>query len=73
MSEWISVKDRLPEVGEKVLVVDTFGVDVYIFVTDTCKYPKWIGDFNLVYPFEYIKHWMPLPEPPGEEGDRGDL
>ena len=69
MSEWISVKDRLPEVGKRVLAVCTFGVEVFIFVVDDCGYRKWIGDYNMVYPFGYIKHWMPLPEPPGEEVD----
>lgn len=61
------MKDRLPRVGEKVLAVGTFGVEVYIFIIDDCNYRKWIGNYNLAYPFGCIKHWMPLPEPPGEE------
>jgi len=76
MSEWISVKDRLPEVGVMVLCVN-----VYPYPNDTpfqCvtkrreisvhageNSPKsnryWIhGSRVEIYP----THWMPLPEPP---------
>lgn len=64
MSEWISVKDRLPAVGEKVLTLSKFGhiSDRYlheyggglIFSPDGLK------------PGRDVTHWMPLPEPPKE-------
>lgn len=69
VNQWISVKDRLPEIGKSVLVY----------------YPKWDGDeiqvakleddgimFDICGEFNIgtgaITHWMSLPEPP-KEGD----
>lgn len=68
-NRWISVKDRLPEIGKSVLIY----------------YPKWDGDeiqvakleddgmmFDICGEFNIgtgvITHWMPLPEPP-KDGD----
>ena len=65
VNQWISVKDRLPEIGKSVLVY----------------YPKWDGDeiqvakleddgmmFDICGEFNIgtgvITHWMPLPKPP---------
>ncbi len=62
-NKWISVKDRLPENKQIVLVVDEFqemavcGIkiypDVYIFMLHNTS--KQIIE---------VTHWMPLPEPP---------
>ena len=69
VKQWISVKDRLPEIGKSVLIY----------------YPKWDGDeiqvakleddgmmFDICGEFNIgtgvITHWMPLPEPP-KDGD----
>ena len=70
MSKWISVEDRLPPIGERVLTMDNHGhicdraleqhdnrmtgSYIYIFYPDGLK------------PREHIKYWMPLPEPPGK-------
>lgn len=65
--KWISVKDRLPEIGKSVLIY----------------YPYWGGDEIQVAKLEYdemmfdvcgefdirveaVTHWIPLPEPPKE-------
>ena len=65
--QWISVKERLPEIGRSVLIY----------------YPKWGGDeiqvakleddemmFDICGEFNIgvgvVTHWMPLPEPPKE-------
>ena len=64
VNQWISVKDRLPEIGQKVLVY----------------YPKWDGNEIQVAHLmrkrtmfyvdginiraENITHWQPLPKPP---------
>jgi hypothetical protein len=73
---WISVKERLPEAGEVVLIVEAkFGR----------RYPRvligWIDDQTNDWTYEeegqlwresassdhyYITHWMALPEPPEE-------
>lgn len=65
--KWISVKDRLPEDGQKVLVCGTRkGMQVGVFR-------------GLMHPFDAmgwwwkkdtrldVTHWMPLPESPEEE------
>ncbi len=61
---WISVKDRLPQVGEKVLTLSKFG---HIFdralqeFSGSCRfYPDGLK------PGRDVTHWMPLPEPPKE-------
>ena len=60
MSEWISVKDRLPENDSCILIYDgDVGICIY--------YKGKFQDFDENgYPFEkrYVTHWMPLPEPP---------
>lgn len=51
MTEWISVKDRLPQEHKNYLVFTKHGV------TEILKYD---GDAGVV------THWQPLPEPPKE-------
>jgi len=61
--EWISVKDKLPEEGENVLIYEEAYSEVgYLFrgkwrsmETDFCGEP---------YELEDVTHWMYLPEPP---------
>lgn len=66
MSEWISVKDRLPEINQNVLCFDANRV---LFATDWLDWPD--GTVSFYVPtFErhiWCTHWMPLPEPPEEE------
>lgn len=66
MSEWISVKVKLPKNKEIVLVITIFGemavclvnvgVDCYIFMLNETN--KQITD---------VSYWMPLPSPPEEK------
>lgn len=60
ISQWISVKDRLPENCIEVLVYDT---DCGIVIG---WHDKEIGDFaaDFISPLDAVTHWMPLPEPP---------
>jgi Protein of unknown function (DUF551) len=74
MSEWISVKERLPEHNQIVLawciVLDYEGVIKARFE----RYDKRRrGSFDssefeeypeILHPGQEITHWMPLPEPP---------
>ena len=78
MSEWISVKDRLPEHDQKVLIFAEGKIDYHI--GDTVIAITHIGNHKLfhdspdrwgwVSPWQYfstnyeITYWMPLPAPP---------
>lgn len=55
-ADWISVKDRLPEDGERVLVTECGRV--------------FVERFDRLLGFDTpTTHWMPLPDPPKEESD----
>lgn len=65
MSEWISVRDRLPEKDEDILA---YAPQQGIFSTQLTLSNNWIcnclcqdGSF-----LNHVTHWMPLPEPPRE-------
>ena len=64
MSEWISVKDRLPENGY-VIAFAEIGCEYLIGVLDEAAY---VGDGICCYGdgvmMMCVTHWMPLPEPP---------
>lgn len=62
--EWISVEERLPEEGTRVLGYDYMGNVVCYFVYGT-RY--WFEDgWNSAKGWG-VTHWMPLPEPPKGE------
>ena len=65
MAEWISVKDRLPENGVKVLVYSAENKNDYEIgaYSDTYR-----GFFVRTFCYENITHWMPLPRTPKERG-----
>lgn len=64
-SDWIAVKDRLPEGA--ALVTDGIHIDVSFcdltYCGDDPNEREW---FNRIYPgsFKEITHWMPLPPVP---------
>jgi hypothetical protein len=57
-SGWVSVEDRLPDIGKYVLVVIDKGNITTWYVGNT---EHWI---NSDYP---VTHWMPLPEAPPKQ------
>lgn len=62
VQEWISVKDRMPEEDNRVLV--WLGVKLYDYTridTDRLHNGRWIRWGK------DVTHWMPLPNPPKEE------
>ena len=59
MSEWISVKDRLPEYGDGNVLIAYKQGGIYIDSWDE-EYEEW-DDAGID---DDITHWMPLPEPP---------
>ena len=62
---WISVKDRLPDNHQEVMICTESGIRVEIFYSDA-------GQFLDSHCYETllkcITHWMPLPDKPAEEG-----
>lgn len=68
MSEWISVKDRLPELGTDVLCFDQLeGMHVQRLEKDTLCGTVWFDYYDQGINLDWVTHWMPLPEPPKEE------
>lgn len=69
MTEWISVKDSLPNEGERVLVhLRNNYIEVGYY--EQSRYANDYEGFQLPYGcigISEITHWQPLPEPP--EGD----
>lgn len=80
VAQWISVKDRLPDVNrtgsgyEEITVIATDGERVRPMIYERacirdktkCRW-KWIWD--RIYNGKPIVAWMPLPEPPKGESD----
>ena len=61
---WISVEERLPEAGERVLCDCRANIyEVMKMRTDG----DWVCDTNHVYMHSFVTHWMPLPQAPEEE------
>ena len=56
MSEWISVADMMPQIGDHVLIFDNDGAGVGTY---NGKY--WATDGFICHA---VTHWMPLPTPP---------
>lgn len=72
MSNWISVKERLPE--ESGFFITWQGISKYIGRPEILYYHKdeddgfkWSTTKNGWTAGLKITHWMPLPEPPEEE------
>jgi len=63
MSEWISVKDTLPDEfdGQPVIAFDN--MDVVSANYDTCRGRFYIGCEYL----NNVTHWMPLPKAPSNQ------
>lgn len=69
MSNWISIKDKLPKERTSVIISikDVYCTPPYYHVV--CGWllnDCWVVGKHIYYNNE-ITHWMPLPEPPKEE------
>lgn len=65
-SRWISVTERLPEVGVTVLTLDKHGhiCDRYMY---RCSDGTALFTAKHLVSSKDVTHWMPLPEAPKEE------
>ena len=63
-SAWISVKDRLPEIGIEVLVF-TYATQTRVWTIADCE--VWEDEYGYLHDFEAATHWMPLPDAPEAE------
>ena len=73
MTEWISVKDRLPTYGQPVLALDKYGaVKTKGKCVQVSRLKRWDKDWqynkygencDCIREPRYT-HWMPLPPPP---------
>ena len=77
---WISVKDRLPELGQEVLVYAAGKIDGFIgeHVYALCNrfvqrlfpsspgYERWSSPWEYFHTDYEITHWMLMPDPPKE-------
>ena len=69
--KWISVKDRLPELTEKVLVAGNWGVDVAFCRPDGNFYWEYNGYARLYENrADGVTHWMPLPPSPSSSNSK---
>jgi hypothetical protein len=73
-NKWISVKDRLPEDGENVLVYNDDNSEDFIpYFTGYFHGGMWYSSYALYEEENFLEvpsivtHWMPLPEPPKGE------
>lgn len=64
MSEWISVKDDVPNASDSVLIATRSGGVGEGCLEDGTWW--WISEVKV---YVEVTHWMPLPSPPGEEGE----
>ena len=73
MSEWISVKDRLPDYMGEVLVIvsgkphENITLDGAYEIAEYDPVEGWILEMWPEWCSGVVTNWMPLPEPPEED------
>jgi hypothetical protein len=64
VSEWVSVKERLPEDSKKILLYHQDGRTLFGLWSN--RKEGWYFDSFGPWEKDEVTHWMPLPEPPKE-------
>ena len=67
-NEWVSVEERLPEPGERVLATDCGFVGEF-YINKRGKWQRYnVNCYELLMALD-ILYWMPLPAPPDEDNN----
>ena len=59
MTEWINVKERLPESSKSILAYQPYGRHFFVGMYFN---GRWFPPNGIQAPI--VTHWMPLPKPP---------
>jgi hypothetical protein len=62
MSEWVSCKEKLPDLFHGIIACTKSGAVVAASLVNGNKWRIWNGE--ILWPLKEIKCWMPLPNPP---------
>ena len=60
-SKWVSVEDRLPPVGKRVIVCRPYDLDTVVVEQGTRDIAGWWRVYGTRV--KRITHWMPMPKP----------
>lgn len=71
VNRWISVKDRLPEECETVLIYaprtqNRYYIAMFYMLNDEIKFATKIYGKSYCWYADDVTHWQPLPEPPNQ-------
>ena len=70
-NEWVSVEERLPEPGERVLATDCGFVGEF-YINKRGKWQRYNVNCSELLMALDILYWMPLPAPPDRHPPEGD-
>lgn len=71
LNEWVSVYDRLPEPGERVLATDCGFVGEF-YINKRGKWQRYNVNCSELLMALDILYWMPLPAPPNRRPPEGE-
>lgn len=71
LNEWVSVYDRLPEPGERVLATDCGFVGEF-YINKRGKWQRYNVNCSELLMALDILYWMPLPAPPDRRPPEGE-
>jgi hypothetical protein len=72
--QWISVEDRLPELGQwyLIFVKDKFATMAFLDAHTETGETLWLAhNNNFQGEWENVTHWQPLPQPPKAISEKG--
>lgn len=70
-NEWVSVEERLPEPGERVLATDCGFVGEF-YINERGQWQRYNVNCHALLMALDILYWMPLPEPPESRPTEGE-